>query len=304
VLVVYIIIRADQRIRLWSGGGLVSKRPPPRRVVINGAELHYIEQGRGSPVVFVHGGLGDFRTWGPQLAPFAAHYRAISYSRRAHYPNAWPPDYAHCAMSIHAADLAALIARLAAGPVHLVANSYGGYVGLLLATRQPELVRSLALAEPPVHPLLRRLPEGAALFEAFMTAAWRPAGRAFAAGNLEEGVRRFLDGAIGPGAFDQLPPPVRVGMMLNARAMSVEALTPFEVYMPDLPDSALQAITAPTLLLRGADSPVMYHRINAALAARLPHAEQALIPAASHVLHSQNPVAHNAAVLAFLGRMK
>lgn len=279
----------------------MNKRPPPHRVEINGAELHYIEQGRGEPLVFVHGGLGDFRTWGPQMAPFAAHFRAISYSRRAHYPNAWPARYSQCAMSVHAADLAALITRLADGPVHLVANSYGGYICLLLATQRPALVRTLALAEPPVHPLLRRLPEGAALFEAFMAAAWQPAGRAFAAGNLEEGVRRFLNGAIGPGAFDRLSPPVRAGMMLNARAMSVEALTPFEVYMPDLPDAALRGITAPTLLLHGADSPVMYHRINTALAARLPHAEQAVIPAAAHVLHSHNPTAHNAAVLAFLG---
>jgi pimeloyl-ACP methyl ester carboxylesterase len=287
-----------------AGGESVSKRPPPQRITINGAELHYVEEGAGEPVVFVHGGLGDFRTWGPQVAPFAAHYRAISYSRRAHYPNAWPPGYTQCAMTTHAADLAALIARLAGGPVHLVANSYGGYICLLLAIEQPGLLRTLALAEPPVHPLLRRLPEGADLFAAFMAAAWHPAGRAFAAGDREEGVRRFLDGAIGPGAFDQLPPPVRAGMMLNAREMGVETLTPFDLYMPDLPDAALRDIPAPTLLLRGADSPVMYHRINAALAARLPHAEQAGIPAASHVLHSQNPAAHNAAVLDFLQRMK
>ena len=92
-------------------------------------------------------------------------------------------------------------------------------------------------------------------------------------------------------------------MMLNAREMGVGTLTPFEVYMPDLSDAALRGIRAPTLLLHGADSPVMYHHINAALAARLPHAAQAVIPAASHVLHSQNPAAHNAAVLEFLGRM-
>ncbi len=278
----------------------MSRRPPPQRIEVDGAELHYIEQGQGEPVVFVHGGLGDFRTWGPQMAPFAAHYRAISYSRRAHYPNAWPPDYTQCALTVHAADLGALITRLADGPVHLVANSYGGYVCLWLAIQQPGLIRSLALAEPPLHPLLRRLPEGAALFAAFMAGAWHPAGRAFAAGDAEEGVRRFLDGAIGPGAFDALPPPVQAGMMKDAREMGVETLTPFEIYMPDLPDDTLRAITAPTLLLHGADSPVMYHHINAALAARLPHATQAVIPAAAHILHSQNPAAHNTAVLGFL----
>ena len=30
---------------------------------INGTELAYIEHGQGRPVVFVHGGVGDYREW-------------------------------------------------------------------------------------------------------------------------------------------------------------------------------------------------------------------------------------------------
>ena len=30
-----------------------------KEVEVNGVRLHYVEQGSGEPIVFVHGGLGD-----------------------------------------------------------------------------------------------------------------------------------------------------------------------------------------------------------------------------------------------------
>ncbi|MCG2638608.1 MULTISPECIES: alpha/beta fold hydrolase [Bradyrhizobium] len=49
-----------------------------KRVSINGYKLAYVEQGQGEPVVFVHGGLQDYRMWTEQLPKFARHYRAIA----------------------------------------------------------------------------------------------------------------------------------------------------------------------------------------------------------------------------------
>ncbi len=49
---------------------------------VNGVDLAYIEQGAGTPLVFVHGGLGDYRTWTFQVEPFARHYHVVAYSRR------------------------------------------------------------------------------------------------------------------------------------------------------------------------------------------------------------------------------
>ncbi|MFN2417717.1 MAG: alpha/beta fold hydrolase [Candidatus Limnocylindria bacterium] len=39
---------------------------------INGTELAYIDHGRGQPVVFVHGGVGDYPAWDLQMPAFAA----------------------------------------------------------------------------------------------------------------------------------------------------------------------------------------------------------------------------------------
>src|SRR5438552_11526071 len=93
-------------------GMTMRERTQLKKVRVNGTELHYVEQGEGDSLVFVHGGLGDFRTWGPQMGPFSGRYHVVSYSRRGHYPNAWPEDYSSVEMMPHVEDLAALIEKL------------------------------------------------------------------------------------------------------------------------------------------------------------------------------------------------
>ncbi|MBF6614627.1 MAG: alpha/beta hydrolase [Chloroflexi bacterium] len=272
------------------------------KIEVNGTELHYVEEGTGDPVVFVHGALGDFRTWSAQVRPFAERYHTISYSRRAHYPNAWPSGEMNHSMLVHVADLAALITDLGLAPTHIVGNSYGAYTSLMLALRHPNLVRTLTLGEPPLFPVLRRLPGGEEMFQDFMDIAWSPAGEAFARGDMEGGVRSFLEGAVGQGAFTRLSPRARESMMKNAPPLQVETQAPYEVYMPDFTCEDASKIEVPTLLLYGERSPRMHYLINDELARCLPHTEKAIIPRAAHVLQSDNPEAHNEVVLAFLAR--
>jgi non-heme chloroperoxidase len=67
--------------------GASSSEMKTKEVRVNGLTLHYIERGQGTPVVLVHGTLGDYRTWDGQLEAFSKGYQLISYSRRYHYPN-------------------------------------------------------------------------------------------------------------------------------------------------------------------------------------------------------------------------
>ena len=181
----------------------------PRSIAINGTHLAILEQGAGEPILFVHGALGDYRFWREVATALSRDYRTVTYSRRAHFPNPWPADYLACDPEQHADDMAALIEALSLGPVHLVAHSIGGVAALVMATRRPDLVRSLVLGEPPLLPWLRGTAEGDALLAAHSANATLPAQEAFRRGDQEEGVRRFLDGVIGAGAFDRIPPAVR-----------------------------------------------------------------------------------------------
>jgi len=276
----------------------------PRTTVVNGIELTSIEQGTGDPVVFVHGSLADYRSWTFQMGDFGRNYRAIAYSRRRHWPNSWPEnDDGVCSADVHANDLAAFIEALQIGPCHLVGSSFGAMTALTMTVVRPDLVRSLVLGEPPLLPWLKSTTEGEALYDAFQVSAWEPAGAAFRAGDQEGGVRSFINGVIGDGAFDRMPLPVRTSMLDNAREMSVETQTPPERYFPSLTCDQIGAIQVPVLLLTGARSPLMFHRVTDRLESCLPSVERAEIPDTSHSMHSGNPAVYNQTVLAYLEHM-
>jgi non-heme chloroperoxidase len=270
-------------------------------ITVNGAPLAYEERGTGEPAVLIHGTLEDLRAWRFQMAPFAARFRVIAYSRRYHYPNARPqdsPDDPPYTAALHAADLAGLIERLGLGPAHLVASSYGGCVALLMAVQRPELVRSLVLGEPPLMPWLRNLPGGTELAASFERDAWLPAGRALADGDEARGVGLFLDAVMGRRTFERLSPAARAPLLDNAPALRAE--TASAAYFPSLTPADVRGIEAPALALEAGNSPPLFHMIAAALAANLPHCTRDVIPAAPHAMHLGNAERYNQAVLAFL----
>ena len=63
----------------------------PKIIEIGGRQLYYVDQGEEGqqPIIFIHGGLDDYRCWQFQIDSFSKKYRAISYSRRFAYPNKW-----------------------------------------------------------------------------------------------------------------------------------------------------------------------------------------------------------------------
>lgn len=48
---------------------------------VNDVELHYLDEGSGPPLILIHGGLGDYREWGAQMARFSTRNRVIAYSQ-------------------------------------------------------------------------------------------------------------------------------------------------------------------------------------------------------------------------------
>src|SRR5216117_4014971 len=103
-------------------GQAIGQSAQPTKIHVRGIELHYIEKGQGEPLILLHGGQGDYRSWGPQVEALSPQYRVISYSRRYNYPNHNPLTDHHSAY-VEADDLEALIRKLKLGRVHLVGTS-------------------------------------------------------------------------------------------------------------------------------------------------------------------------------------
>lgn len=266
----------------------------------NGTKLEYIEKGQGDPVIFVHGSLGDFRSWNLQVEQFSRQYRAIAYSRRYHYPHAESVDSPDYSVNVHAGDLASIIKGVGLQKSHIVGSSYGAYVALVLATMHPELVRSLAIGEPPILPWLEGIEGGSALMADFVMNVWDPLIIAFRRGNMEEGVRIFTNGVLGEGVFDKMPTEARAAAMENAQELKDETLSPGHFSSFSCEDA--KKIRVPTLLLTGELSPPIFRLIIKKLQRCIPDAECLVIPKTSHAMYSGNPEVFNASVLSFLSR--
>lgn len=273
----------------------------PSVVRVGGVELHCIAMGSGAPIVFVHGGLADYRYWEPHLAAFAPQRRAISYSRRYAFPNTNRPLAPDYSPRTDAGDLAGLIELVAGGPAHVVAASIGACAALFVAADRPELVRSLVVLEPPMLRWLQEIPGGLAVWREFKEDVWETAGRAFARGDGERGVGAFIDYFLGPGGFERLPPAVRSRIMQNAAEL--DAQTRSTEKFPMLERERVAALRMPVLMLSGALTRPTHALVDAELERLLPHARRIVVPGASHDVWVDRPEICRGATLAFLAEV-
>lgn len=277
-----------------------AQRTEPTRVLIHGLELHYIERGQGEPLILLHGGQGDYRAWGPQIETLARRYRVISYSRRYNYPNDNPISARYRSAYSDADDLAAFIRRLKLGRVHLVGTSAGALAALVLAIDQPALVRSLVLAEPPVHRWAKDDPKGEPLYRQFMSSIWEPAAAAFGAHDPQRAMKVLIDGFGGEGRFESLSPDARAVVMQNSRFF--EASTGSSDPFPPVSRQKVRRLRMPVLIVAGENTIPLHRFVVEELARLLPNAERVTIPRAGHGSPRENPQAFNDAVATFLAR--
>lgn len=275
------------------------ERETLRRVEIPGElEFHYVEAGEGPPLVFVHGVLGDWRTWAPQWEAFTPHFRCISYSRRYNAPNRnRHPSPDHSAL-VEARDLEALLEAWDVAPVTLVASSYGAFTALALALARPQRVRAMVLAEPPMMRWADLSAQGREARAAFDRDIRLPAREAFLCGQDEEAVRLLTGGIAG----------AQVAAGFSAEAMrrrqenglAIRMLTLSSDEFPWLAPQDIAALQIPTLLVAGERTPAIHDTVFRSLCGVMRQAQVCRIPDAGHGAARDNPQAFNRAVLAFL----
>ncbi|QOG22518.1 MULTISPECIES: alpha/beta fold hydrolase [Bradyrhizobium] len=271
-----------------------------KRISANGYEIAYVEAGQGDPVIFVHGGLQDYRMWSEQLPKFAARYRAIAYSRRNNYPNQTSPEGTpDAAADVHGEDLAGLVRALGYSKARVVAHSSGAHAALFFAATHPDMVVSLAVNEPPALGILNGLPDGSDMLKE-LGATLAPAREALKIGDVQRGIPLFVNGVGGPGAYERRSEAHQKMNLDNVASYQADATTkrPRPVFTCDM----AKAIAAPTLLSATERSPRFFHRIVDQLERCLPNNERIEIAASSHTAPWENPAAYDQAVLAFMAK--
>jgi len=280
----------------------VSAVPEVKSIFINGDSIHYIDIGKGDPVVFIHGAVGDYRTWGEQMDEFAKNHRVIAYSRRFAYPNMQMiNDSAQLTVISHSKDLTEFLKNLNLGKAHLIGHSFGASTALFTAIDHPELVSSLTLGEAFVPSLVLNVPGGDTILNNFITKTFGPVVEAFKINNDEKAVNALVGGVMGDSLyFSRLPQKDREIMMTNITEL--KGITASQNIFTPVTCDELKKIKAPVLLLKGDKSPVIFSLIIDELNRCLSNKEIAVLTYTSHGLEFENPAEFNKTVLGFIDK--
>jgi 3-oxoadipate enol-lactonase len=115
-------------------------------------EVHAVVDGADdAPVLLLSNSLGaDLAMWEPQVPALIEHFRVVRYDTRGHGRS--PAPDGDSTIDDLADDVVALLDRLGVARAHVAGVSIGGMMALRLAVRDPERVRTLAVLCSSAHP--------------------------------------------------------------------------------------------------------------------------------------------------------
>lgn len=129
--------------------------PQSRFTTIGGQLVHYVDEGRGPPVVLVHGSYGSLRMWESWARKLTSRYRVIRFDRPAMGLSGPAPGGRYDAAT-EALIIGALTERLGVERFDLVATSSAGEAAAAFAAGHPERVRGVILANIADGPITPR----------------------------------------------------------------------------------------------------------------------------------------------------
>lgn len=113
-------------------------------VRINYAE----ERGDGPPLLLIHGVTSRWQNWLNVMPVLTQRWRVIAVDLRGHGRSSHAEG--RYGLMEYAADIIGLVRHLTDEPAILVGHSLGGMISIGVASEAPELVRAVALEDPPL----------------------------------------------------------------------------------------------------------------------------------------------------------
>ena len=248
---------------------------------------HRLHGPEGAPTLVLSGSLGTTQElWERQLPALVERFRVLTYDHPGHGRSDLPEP--EPTVESLADSLVVLLDELELERVSLCGVSLGGMVGMVLALAAPDRVERLVLActSAYVGP-----PHG-----------WAERARIVRAEGMEAIANSVVGRWFTPGLVHDEPETV-------ARFRAMLAGTPPEGYARCCEALAawdarerISGISAPALVIAGADDPAIPVEHSELLAARIPGARLHVLERAAHLANVERPDAFTSAVLEHLGQ--
>jgi pimeloyl-ACP methyl ester carboxylesterase len=118
---------------------------------VNGVKLHYVEQGSGSLILFLHGFPEFWYEWKDLLPDFGKDHHAVAVDMRGYNLSEKPEKLEQYAVPVIVEDVRALAEKLGAKKFVLVGHDWGGVIAWAFAASHPEMLEKLVIINAP-HP--------------------------------------------------------------------------------------------------------------------------------------------------------
>jgi pimeloyl-ACP methyl ester carboxylesterase len=258
-----------------------------KTIAVRGVEFDYTDVGIGRPVVFLHGALGDARTFAPHAGMLSSRYRALTYTQRYFGSQAWPEPGPAFGVETHAQDLIGFVETLGIGPVFLVAWSYAGHVALRAAQLRPELFRAMFVYETGFQTFMTDATEIAA-FKADLDRMWAPVLEAVNAGENDTAARLLVNASTEDDYYFDSRTALQVQIELDNAHMLPKLIA--QTPPPRISADDLAAIETTISLACGAKTRPAYKLISEAAMRHLP-GQHFMIPGVDHYWPDAEPSA-------------
>jgi pimeloyl-ACP methyl ester carboxylesterase len=154
-------------------------------LTVPGARLYYEVSGSGPVLLLIPGGPVDADGFATIISHLEDHYTVVRYDPRGISRSRLDGPAEDVPVSVHADDAQQLLLAIGNDPAYVLGSSGGAVIGLALAERHPEQLKTLVAHEPP---LLELLPEGSelrtgnqAIYDTYLAEGAGPAMEMFAA---------------------------------------------------------------------------------------------------------------------------
>jgi 2-succinyl-6-hydroxy-2,4-cyclohexadiene-1-carboxylate synthase len=252
-------------------------------------------RGSGVPLLLLHGFAGRGSAWAGHAAAFARRFRLVVVDLPGHGRSGIPADPTRASVERSADDLATILRRVDAAPADVVGYSLGARIALRLAIDHPDVVRRLVLESP-----------SAGITAEDERRSRREADEARATRLERDGIEAFVDEWEREPVFASHAsmPAVRLARLRDGRlrnragGLATSLRGAGQGSMEPLFDR-LSEVQAPTLVIVGQLDPAGLARARA-IAAGIPGARLATVPAAGHTPHLETPSTFRSLVLGSL----
>ena len=276
---------------------------PRYQQVAEDVRLHFVEEGRGEPVLLLHGNPTWSYLYRNFIPPIAeAGFRAVAVDHMGFGRSDRPPGHRRYHLRAHVDNLLAFIQGLDLRDVTLVMQDWGGPIGLGAAVEEPDRIARLVI----MNTWVAALPEGTRM----------PFHQPFLQAGLGEilalGANLFVEAMFAGMRPDSATPLVaeayrapfpdyysRVPILAFARDIPIGESHPTTPYMREIGEKAA-VLNKPTLLVWGMQDRTFPPVILEGWKALYPDAEVLELPQARHYVQEDEPEAIASRIVEFL----